>query len=196
MFTGLIQDIGFIKTMQKYDHGDVRYEIETNMNLKVVHMGASICCSGVCLTVVEKTENTFFADASIETLNKTNLGAWRVMTRINIEPSLKVGDEIGGHFVSGHVDTITQITDMQEEGESICITFAIPNGYRRYIAPKGSIVIDGISLTVNDVTDDTFQVNIIPHTWDMTTLSDRQKGDKVNLEIDILARYVVNALGK
>ncbi len=194
MFTGLVQDIGIIKDVTRHDGGDISCTIETNMNLDAVQMGASICCSGVCLTLVDKSENTFNADISSETLSKTHCGAWGVMTRINLEPSLKVGDELGGHFVSGHVDTVLKITEIEKQGESKRIVFNLPQGYRKFIAPKGSVVIDGISLTVNDVTDGGFSVNIIPHTWENTTLSDRRIGDTVNLEIDILARYVANML--
>ena len=196
MFTGLVQDIGTIREVIKYDGGDIRCVIETNMNLGAVQMGASICCSGVCLTVVEKSENSFTVDISVETLRKTHLGSWGVMTRINLEPSLKVGDEIGGHFVSGHVDTVTTIEAIEDEGETKRIVLKMPQGFERFIAPKGSIVIDGISLTVNDVTDNTFDVNIIPHTLEMTTLQDRKINDEVNIEIDMMARYVVNALDK
>ncbi len=196
MFTGLVQDIGTIREVIKYDGGDIRCVIETNMNLGAVQMGASICCSGVCLTVVEKSENSFAVDISVETLGKTHLGSWGVMTRINLEPSLKVGDEIGGHFVSGHVDTVTTIDTIEDEGESKRIVLKMPQGFERFIAPKGSIVIDGISLTVNDVTDNSFDVNIIPHTLEMTTLQDRKINDEVNIEIDMMARYVVNALDK
>lgn len=196
MFTGLVQDIGTIREVIKYDGGDIRCVIATNMNLSVVQLGASICCSGVCLTVVEKSENSFAVDISVETLRKTHLGSWGVMTRINLEPSLKVGDEIGGHFVSGHVDTVTTIERIKNEGESKRIVLKMPQGFESFIAPKGSIVIDGISLTVNDVTDKTFDVNIIPHTFEMTTLQDRKINDEVNIEIDMMARYVVNALDK
>ena len=192
MFTGLIRDIGVVREITKNSDGDIACIIETSLNLSRVQIGASICCSGVCLTVVDKTENTFTADISQETLSKTHCGAWSVMTQINLEPSLKVGDEIGGHFVSGHVDTVTAIEGIIPDGKSKRFVFAMPKGYRKFIAPKGSVVIDGISLTVNDVTNNNFSVNIIPHTWDHTTLSDRKKGDGVNLEIDILARYVAN----
>lgn len=194
MFTGLIQDIGTIRSVKKHQNGDARYDIDTNLNLGEVDVGASICCSGVCLTVVEKNEGSFSVDVSNETLAKSNLGAWRVMTRINIEPSLKIGNEIGGHFVSGHVDSTAEIIDIEPQGESFRLTIEIPNGYDRFIAQKGSIVLDGISLTVNDVLNGSFQVNIIPHTWERTTLSDRSVSDAVNLEVDMLARYVVNAL--
>lgn len=194
MFTGLVQDIGVIRDVVTHDSGDMRCVIETNLGLKSVQMGASICCSGVCLTLVDKSENTFTVDISGETVAKTHCGAWGIMTRINIEPSLKVGDEIGGHFVSGHVDTITDVLDIIPDGKSKRTVFKIPKGFRKFIAPKGSIVIDGISLTVNNVSDEMFEVNIIPHTWEKTTLSDRRKGDLVNLEVDILARYVANML--
>ena len=194
MFTGLIQDIGTIQNVFKNEGGDIRCVIETNMDLSQVQMGASICCSGACLTVVDKTKNTFTVDVSNETLRKTNLGAWGVMTHINLEPSLKVGDEVGGHFVSGHVDTITHVLSIKPEGESKRIVFKIPQGFQKYIASKGSIVIDGISLTVNDVTNETFDVNIIPHTMQKTTLGEKKVGDTLNLEIDVLARYVARMM--
>lgn len=193
MFTGLVQDIGIIRSIDDR-RGDVRIEIETNMNLAAVQMGASICCSGCCLTVVEKTENTFSVDVSAESLSKTIIGAWRVMTRINLEPSLKAGDEMGGHIVSGHVDTTARLLSVSPEGNSHRLVFELPRGYEKFIAPKGSVTIDGISLTVNEVDEHRFGVNIIAHTWDHTTLSDRAVGDKVNIEIDILARYVARMM--
>ncbi len=193
MFTGLVQDIGVIRDIDNA-RGDLRIEIETNMNLSVVPMGASICCSGCCLTVVDKTENSFFVDVSKESLNKTIIGAWRVMTRINLEPSLKLGDEMGGHIVSGHVDAVTKIGTIQKEGDSHRLKIAIPKGMEGFLAQKGSVTIDGISLTVNEVDDTSFGVNIIPHTWEHTTLSDRVAGDDVNIEIDMLARYVARML--
>lgn len=192
MFTGLVRDIGTIKDVIHNDGGDMRCIIETNLQLDDIDLGASVCCSGVCLTVVDKSKNTFTVDISVETLSKTHLGSWRIMTRINLEPSLKVGDEIGGHFVSGHVDTTTRIISIAQDGESKRFVFEMPDGYRKFLAPKGSVVIDGISLTVNEVTENSFEVNIIPHTLEKTTLSDRRDGDKLNLEIDILARYVTN----
>ncbi len=193
MFTGLVQNIGIIRSIDS-SHGDLRIEIETDMNLSKVQIGASICCSGCCLTLTDKTQNTFFVDVSAESLSKTTIGAWKVMTRINLEPSLKVGDEIGGHFVSGHVDGVAKILDIAKDGASRRIKIAIPKGFEKYIAAKGSIAIDGISLTVNEVDNACFGVNIIPHTWENTTLSDRNIGDKVNIEIDSLARYVARHL--
>ncbi len=193
MFTGLVQDIGIIRSIDKA-RGDLRIEIETNMNLSNVSMGASVCCSGCCLTVVDKAKRSFFVDVSKESLNKTIIGAWSVMTRINLEPSLKLGDEMGGHIVSGHVDAVTKIETIQKEGGSHRFTIAIPKGLEGFLAPKGSVTIDGISLTVNEVDDTSFGVNIIPHTLEHTTLSDRAEGDVVNIEIDMLARYVARML--
>ena len=193
MFTGLIKNIGKISAIDK-SQGDLRLEIETDMNLKAVQIGASICCSGCCLTVVEKSEDSFSVDVSAETLSKTILGSWQLKTRINLEPSLKVGDEMGGHFVSGHVDATTKILSIEPDGASRRIEIAIPDNLKKYIAAKGSITINGISLTINDIDDTSFDVNIIPHTWDNTTLSDSNIGDDVNIEIDMLARYVARMI--
>lgn len=193
MFTGLVQDIGIIRSIQQND-GDICVEIETKMNLNVVQLGASICCSGCCLTVVDKSENSFFFDVSMESQGRTIFGSLRVMDRINLEPSLRLGDELGGHLVSGHVDDVTKVLNIEEVGQSKRIEIALPPHLAQYVVEKGSVTIDGISLTVNQVTQDSFFVNIIPHTWENTTLSDRVKGDKVNLEIDMLARYVEKML--
>ncbi len=195
MFTGLVQEIGVVRSIVK-SRSDLRIGIGTIMNLSEVQVGASICCSGCCLTVVDKTENSFSVDVSSETLSKTIIDAWQVKTRINLEPSLKVGDELGGHFVSGHVDATTKILKITEEGGSYRLKIAIPQALEIFIAAKGSVTLDGISLTVNDVDDTSFNVNIIPHTWTKTTLSDRRVGDDVNIEIDLLARYAVNMLNK
>ena len=195
MFTGLVQDIGVICSLDK-TRADLRIEVETQMNLSAVQLGASICCSGCCLTVVDKANSSLFFDVSAESLSKTIIGAWEVKTRINLEPSLKVGDEVGGHFVSGHVDATTKIVEILEDGGSYRLKIAIPSGLGMFIAPKGSVTLDGISLTVNDVDDTSFYVNIIPHTWSNTTLSDRHIGDDINIEIDMLARYAVNMLNK
>lgn len=193
MFTGLVQDIGIIRAIDEI-RGDLRFQIETNMHLDVVQLGASICCSGCCLTVVDKSENTFFVEISRESQNRTMLGSLRVMNRINLEPSLKVGDELGGHYVFGHVDSVTTIKDITKVGGSHRIDFALPSELAQYVVEKGSITIDGVSLTVNNVDESRFSVNIIPHTWDNTTLSDRCAGDSVNMEIDMLARYVEKML--
>ena len=193
MFTGLIKDVGIVRNIDK-SLGDWRIEIEVSFDVTKVQVGASICCSGCCLTVVDKSKNSLLFDVSQETLSKTVIGSWRVMTRINIEPSLKLGDEMGGHIVSGHVDVVTNIISIIPEGDSRKIRIAVPSGYAGYVAQKGSIAIDGVSLTVNDVGDDYFEVNIIPHTWEHTTLSDRKDGDNINIEIDMLARYVARML--
>lgn len=193
MFTGLVQDIGIVRGLDE-SRGDLRVEIETQMNLSVIPLGASVCCSGCCLTVVDKSKNTFAADVSGETLNRANLGAWRIMTRVNLEPSLKMGDELGGHFVFGHVDGVAEILDIRCEGDSHRIDISIPEGLAHLVAEKGSVAVDGISLTVNAVSQKAFGVNIVPHTWQKTTLSDRRIGDKVNIEVDMLARYVARMM--
>ncbi len=194
MFTGLVQNIGVVHNITKDDGGDVRMSIASNMNLSEAHVGASICCSGCCLTAIKIVKNTFDVEVSAETLNNTHIGSWRVNDRVNLEPSLKMGDEMGGHIVSGHVDCVTNIDTIEVVDGSRKLVFAIPSGYAQYISAKGSIAIDGISLTVNDVDDKKFSVNIIPHTWDHTTLSDRIEGDEVHIEIDMLARYVARNL--
>ena len=189
MFTGLIQGVGIIKDVNN-SSGDLCIEILTKMNLSLVHLGASICCSGCCLTVTKKAKNSFFVEVSAESLSKTTIASWGEGVKINLEPSLKVGDEIGGHFVSGHIDCVTKVLSIKKDGSSHRFKIAIPKGYYKYIAEKASIAIDGISLTINEVDDISFGVNIISHTWNNTTLSDRVVGDMVNMEVDMLARYV------
>jgi riboflavin synthase len=189
MFTGLVQDRGIVRALD-WRGDDLRAEIETQMTLAQVQMGASICCSGVCLTVVDKSENTFFVDVSQETLRRSMIGAWKVMNRINLEPSLKMGDELGGHFVFGHVDAVTEVLDIRPEGGSYKVELALPEGLEHLVAEKGSVALDGVSLTVNNVSAQSFDVNIIPHTWEKTTLGILKAGDKVNFESDMLARYV------
>ena len=188
MFTGLIQDIGRVRSIEK--SGDWRIVIETAMDMGVVPMGASICCSGCCLTVVEKFDDAFAVDVSAESLSKTNIGGWNIGRCVNIEPSLKMGDELGAHFVFGHVDALAVLVSVKQDGDSYRLKIKPPTELMPYIASKGSIGLDGISLTVNEVEGDVFGVNIIPHTWDHTTLSDLNVGDKLNIEIDMLARYV------
>lgn len=189
MFTGLIRTIGTVRSLQKTS-GNLRIEIGGAQEVMDAQMGASVCCSGCCLTVVDKSESSLYFDVSAESLSKTSIGAWEVMTRVNLEPSLRMGDELGGHFVFGHVDAVTEILDMNADGDAYRLKIAIPQGYAQYIASKGSLALDGISLTVNEVDLNTFGVCIIPHTWTHTTLSDRKAGDLINLEIDMLARYV------
>lgn len=174
----------------------MRFEIETKLPLAEVAVGASIACSGACLTVVNKGDGWFAADVSGETLSKTTLGAWQTGRRINLERSLRMGDELGGHLVSGHVDGVARVADRRADGESIRFTIRVPGELARFIAPKGSVALDGVSLTVNEVSGDSFGVCIIPHTAAMTTFAVLQPGDRVNLEIDMLARYVARLLEK
>ncbi len=193
MFTGIITDIGKVTEIE--ERGDTRFRIATRYDADSIALGASIACSGACLTVIGKGRSDaqtcwFDVEASGETLAHTKLGSWRVGSRINLERALKAGDELGGHIVSGHVDGVGSLLSSVPEGDSWRLTFRAPAEMMAYIAPKGSITIDGISLTVNEVGDDTFGVNIIPHTQSETTLGDLTNGDPVNLEIDMLARYV------
>lgn len=189
MFTGIITDIGTLLSVTR--NADTRMVIGTSFDMSGVALGASIACSGACLTVVEKQRGSFAVDVSNETLACTTLGDWAEGHKINLEQALKVGDELGGHFVSGHVDAVAHIQTVEVIEGSHKVTVAIPDGLARYIAPKGSITLDGVSLTVNEADDAVFAVNIIPHTWSNTTFSGLQPGSKVNLEIDLLARYVL-----
>ncbi len=192
MFTGIITDIGIVSRVQKL--GDTRARIDTAYNPDTIDIGASIACDGCCLTVVEKGHdsgtNWFDVDYSEETLSKTNLGSWAEGKRVNLERALRLGDELGGHLVSGHVDGVAKINAMADEGDSTRILFEAPLELAKFIAPKGSVVLNGTSLTVNEVDHTTFGVNLIPHTKAVTTWGDVKDGDGVNLEIDTLARYV------
>lgn len=192
MFTGIITDVGKVSAIEKT--GDTRFVIETVYDPAGIAMGASIACDGCCLTVVEKgvtnDRNWFAVDASAETLGCTTLGSWTVGQGINLERAMKVGDELGGHIVSGHVDGVGEIMAIREEGDSKRFTFKVPEELKKFIAPKGSVTVVGTSLTVNEVADDVFGVNIIPHTQGVTTWGSAKVGDKINLEIDVLARYV------
>lgn len=193
MFTGIITDIGEVAEIEQ--RGDTRFRILTSYDADGMDLGASIACAGACLTVIGKGRagdgrSWFDVEASAETLTHTKLGAWGVGTRINLERALRAGDELGGHIVSGHVDGIGRLAARKPEGDSWRLTFEAPPDLMRFIAPKGSITVDGISLTVNEVSETGFGVNIIPHTQTETTLGDLAPGDPVNLEIDMLARYV------
>ncbi len=188
MFTGIVTDIGDIRSLER--RGDLRARIGTRFDTSGIDIGASIACSGVCLTVVQLGPDWFDVEISAETLDKTNIGGWVVGQKINLERALKVGDELGGHIVSGHVDGLAEIVEMHPEGDSVRYTFEAPRALARFIAPKGSVALDGTSLTVNEVADTRFGVNIIPHTQEVTTWGASKVGDKVNLEIDTLARYV------
>ena len=193
MFTGLITDLGSVTEVTQ--PGDTHVTIKSGYDMAQVEDGASIACSGVCLTVVERGDDWFRVTASKETLDRTNLGDWQVGRRINLERSLTLGQELGGHFVFGHVDGIATLTDIREEGESWRLTIKPPADLMPYIASKGSSSLDGISLTVNEVGPETFGVNIIPHTWTATTLQDAKPGQRLNVEIDMLARYVARQMG-
>jgi riboflavin synthase len=188
MFTGIITDIGAVRAVTRT--GDTRFEIATSYDLTTVDLGASIACNGCCLTVIEKGQGWFAIDASAETLSKTTLGGWKAGTKINLERSLKIGDELGGHIVSGHVDGIGEILSITPEGDSRRFRIRVPGALARFIAQKGSVAVDGTSLTVNEVEGDVFGVNIIPHTQAVTTWGTMVAGQPVNVEIDMLARYV------
>lgn len=195
MFTGIITDIGRLRARRPLEKG-VRFEIETAFPMGDVAIGASIACSGVCLTVVEKGEGWFAADVSPETIDKTNLGDWQPGRRINLERSLKLGDELGGHIVSGHVDGVAEIADRRPDGEATRFVIRPPAELAHFVASKGSVALDGVSLTVNAVDEGGFGVCIIPHTLEHTGFGDLQPGDRVNIEIDMLARYVSRLLEK
>ena len=188
MFTGIITDIGTVRSITRA--GDTRFEIATSYDLVTVALGASIACNGCCLTVIEKGKDWFAIQASAETLSKTTLGDWTQGTRINLERALRIGDELGGHIVSGHVDGLGEIVSIRPEGGSQRFRFRVPGELARFIAPKGSVAIDGTSLTVNEVEGNHFGVNIIPHTQAVTTWGTMAVGQRVNIEIDMLARYV------
>lgn len=195
MFTGIITDVGTVTRVDD-TRGDKRFEISTTWDMTDVPMGASIACSGCCLTVIAKTQHNFSVDVSAESLSKTNLGSWVEGTKINLESSLKFGDELGGHLVSGHVDGLATLVSITPDGDSYRLKIRAPQDLKQFIAQKGSIALNGISLTVNEVEDDVFGVNIIPHTWQVTTMGYAKAGDVINMEIDMLARYVARILGK
>lgn len=189
MFTGIITDIGRVRRVDQTER-DRRYEIETAWDVSGIDMGASISHAGCCLTVVEKGEGWFAVEVSDETLSKTTLGAWDEGSRVNLERAARLGDEMGGHVVSGHVDGLGRVVSIEPVGGSHRIVVEAPAPLHRYIAAKGSITVDGVSLTVNAVEGGGFDLNIIPHTWEATTLGALKVGDAVNLEIDMLARYL------
>ncbi len=195
MFTGIVTDIGDIASVTSGGQaGDRRFVVRTKYDLKPIAIGASVAHSGCCLTVIEKGADWFAVEASGETLDKTHLGGWQVGTRINLELSLKLGDELGGHLVYGHVDGMGKIVVMTPEGGSVRFTFEVPDELARFVAVKGSVAVDGVSLTVNEVTGSRFGVNVISHTQAVTTLGQAKVGQRVNLEVDMLARYVARLL--
>lgn len=188
MFTGIITDVGEIVELEQ--RGDLKARIKTAYDTKGIELGASIASDGVCLTVVALGDDWYDVEISSETVSKTNLGGWAEGRSVNLERALKVGDELGGHIVSGHVDGVAAIVAMVDDGDSTRFTFKAPESLAKFIAPKGSVALNGTSLTVNEVEGCTFRVNIIPHTKEVTTWGNAQVGDKINLEIDTLARYV------
>ncbi|HEY9038633.1 MAG TPA: riboflavin synthase [Roseovarius sp.] len=188
MFTGIITDQGQIRDLKQ--HGDLRGRIGCNYDTDTIALGASIACDGVCLTVIDTGPDWFDVEISAETVSKTNLRSWADGRIVNLERALKVGDELGGHIVSGHVDGVAEITAMHDEGGSTRVTLRAPEALARFIAPKGSVALNGTSLTVNEVNGCEFGINFIPHTKEVTTWGRAKIGDAVNLEIDTLARYV------
>ncbi|MEP2533384.1 riboflavin synthase [Shimia sp.] len=190
MFTGIVTDIGQVRALEQ--RGDLRARIGTSYDTNGIDIGASIACDGVCLTVIELGEDWFDVEISAETVSKTNIGddGWAVGKRLNLERALKVGDELGGHIVSGHVDGVAEVIAMVDEGDSTRVTLRAPAGLARFIAPKGSVALNGTSLTVNEVDGCDFGINFIPHTKEVTTWGDAAVGHRINLEIDTLARYV------
>ena len=201
MFTGLITDLGRIREVT----GDAerRISCETAYDTQTMALGASIACSGVCLTVVDKGTGWFAAEVSAETLSKTTLGDWGPGTPVNLERALRLGDELGGHMVSGHIDEVAVVRERRELGESLGLSFSAPGRLLPFIAAKGSLALDGVALTVNQVSpgstgdeDATFEVNIVPHTAKMTTLGTCRSGTRVNLEIDLIARYLHSLMTK
>ncbi|NQU72930.1 MAG: riboflavin synthase [Rhodospirillales bacterium] len=194
MFTGIVSDLGRVRSIEQ--RGDTRIEIDTAYETSGIDIGASIACSGPCLTVVDKGHGWFAVEVSAETLARTTLGGWRVGARVNLERAMRVGDELGGHIVSGHVDGVALVASAEQEGDSIRFEFDAPADFASYIAYKGSVALDGVSLTVNSVKGHKFGVNIISHTQEHTTFGVLKAGDRVNLEVDTIARYVARLMEK
>jgi riboflavin synthase len=198
MFTGITTDVGTVRSAEQRGDRDLRLTIATGYDMATVDLGASIACSGVCFTVVDKGDGWFAVDVSGETLSRTAKDLWHEGSQLNLERSLRIGDELGGHIVSGHVDGIAEVTDVSPEGGSVRLGLRAPEGLAPYLAPKGSITLDGVSLTVNDVRDNDgsthFSVNIIPHTAEHTTFGDIAAGRQLNVEIDVIARYLERML--
>ncbi len=197
MFTGIITDIGMVKSITRDTNGkwgDTRMEVRCAYDVAGIDIGASISHSGACMTVVEKADDWYAIEVSDESLSKTTMGSWQVGTRVNLERALTGKDEMGGHMVMGHIDGVATLTEIESIAGSHRLRFSAPDDAAFGIAPKGSITLDGVSLTVNQVMGNDFEVNIIPHTWQATTLGKLQPGDKVNLEIDLIARYVARYL--
>ena len=198
MFTGIVTDVGEVLSVEERAEGLRRLTIACAYDHASIAIGASIACGGVCMTAVETGKSggrdTFSVDAAAETLRLTTVGRWRTGMRVNLERSLKIGDELGGHLVSGHVDGLAVLAAREDLTEMARFTLQVPRPLARFIAQKGSVALDGVSLTVNDVTDDTFSVLIIPHTLSVTTLGALKTGDQLNLEVDVMARYAARLM--
>ena len=192
MFTGIVTDLGRVRSVSP--GGVTRIVLETAYDTAAIAMGASIACNGACLSVVDKGPGWFAVDASAETLARTTIGSWRSGTPVNLERPLKLGDELGGHLVSGHVDGLAEITERRPDGDSLRFEIRVPAAFQRFIAPKGSVALDGVSLTVNEVEGELFGVNIIPVTQRETSFGKLAPGERVNLEIDMLARYLARLM--
>lgn len=193
MFTGIIADVGEVLDIDS-SRGDVRFRIGTSFDMDQFKIGASIACSGCCLTVVEKGSDWFDVDVSTESFDKTNLGSLVVGSAVNLESSMRLGDEFGGHVVSGHVDGLLTLVSVAEDGDSHRLVFDVPDEFVSYFVPKGSVTIQGISLTVNEVEGSQFGVCIIPHTWGHTDICNHKPQDKLNFEVDMMARYVARLM--
>jgi riboflavin synthase len=191
MFTGIVSDVGQVRHVER--RGDTHVVLSTKYDVSAIEIGASIACAGVCMTVIDKggsTDRWFAVTASGETLSRTTIGTWKVGHAVNLERPLRVGDELGGHIMTGHVDGVADIVEAAAQGESMRMTLQAPLALSRFVATKGSIGLDGVSLTVNEVEGTRLSVNLIPHTLGVTTFGQARPGDRVNLEIDVLARYV------
>jgi riboflavin synthase len=200
MFTGIVTDVGEVVASEERAEGLRRLTVACAYDSATIAIGASIACAGVCMTAVStgksRNRDTFSVDAAAETLRLTTVGRWRAGTRINLERSLKMGDELGGHLVSGHVDGLAVLESREDLTDMARLTLRVPKTLARFIAQKGSVALDGVSLTVNEVTDDTFSVLIIPHTLSVTTLGALKRGDQLNLEVDVMARYAARLMEK
>jgi len=194
MFTGLIEDLGTLRELRR-ESNSVRLTVGTAIPVAELRLGDSVAVNGICLTVVDIGKGSFSADVSPETLERSTLGGLTAGCRVNLERALRLSDRLGGHLVSGHVDAIATISERVEDSNAIRFTFRLPAAVNRFVAEKGSVAIDGISLTVNAVTEETFSVAVIPHTLAMTTLQEKKSGDRVNIETDLIARYLARLLG-
>lgn len=196
MFTGIVSDVGEVRRIE--NRGDLHIAIGTHFDVSALEVGASIACAGICLTVVDKGDSDdrwFEVIASGETMSRTTAGTWKVGSGVNLERPLRVGDELGGHILTGHIDATAVILETAREGESVRMMLEVPASLARFVAPKGSIALDGVSLTTNEVDGARFGVNVIPHTLAATTFRGAREGDRVNVEVDVLARYVARLLG-